>query len=78
MVSGTFLVTVGGCWSCVRWSLVVSDHCGHMGPHLGDPFPMGTFFSFWVPISVPRSPFSLIWAEERMKSLYSHYLMFTI
>ena len=25
-------------------------HCAHMGPHLGDPVPMGTFFSFWVPI----------------------------
>ena len=26
-------------------------HCGHMGgAHLGDPVPMGTFFSFWVPI----------------------------
>ena len=42
------------------------------------PVPMGTFFSFWVPISVPRSPFSLIRAKERMKSLYSHYLMLTI
>ena len=53
-------------------------HCAHMGPHLGDPVPMGTFFSFWVSISVPRSPFSLIRAKERMKSLYSHYLMLTI
>ena len=34
-------------------------HCSHMGPHLRDPVPMGTFFSFWVPIFVPRSPFSL-------------------
>ena len=42
------------------------------------PVPMGTFFSFWVPISVPRSPFSLIRAKERMKSLYSHILMLTI
>ena len=28
-------------------------HCAHMGPHLGDPVPMGTFFSFWVPIGSP-------------------------
>ena len=34
-------------------------HCGHMGPHLRDLVPMGTLFSFWVPISVPRSPFSI-------------------
>ena len=54
------------------------NHCDHTGPHLRDPVPMGTFFSFWVPISVPRSPFSLIRAKERMKSLYSHYLMLTI
>ena len=54
------------------------NYCGHTGPHLRDPVPMGTFFSFWVPISVPRSPFSLIRAKERMKSLYSHYLMLTI
>ena len=32
-------------------------HCSHMGPHLRDPVLMGTFFSFWVHISVPRSPF---------------------
>ena len=34
-------------------------HCSQVGPHLRDPVPMGTFFSFWVPISVLRSPFSL-------------------
>ena len=32
------------------WSM----HCSHVGPHLA------TFFSFWVPIFVPRSPFSLL------------------
>ena len=31
-----------------------------MVPHLGTRVPMGTFFSFWVPIFVPRSPFSLL------------------
>ena len=25
-------------------------HCSHMGPHLETRVPMGTFFSFWVPI----------------------------
>jgi hypothetical protein len=26
------------------------QHCSHVGPHLGTQVPMGTFFSFWVPI----------------------------
>ena len=25
-------------------------HCSHMGPHLESRVPMGTFFSFWVPL----------------------------
>ena len=32
-------------------------HCSHMGPHLETQVPMGTFFSFWVPI---ESPFSIL------------------
>ena len=48
------------------------NHCGHTGPHLRDPVPMGTFFSFWVPISVLRSPFSLFRASECVKSSCSH------
>ena len=50
-------------------------HCSHMGPHLRDPVPMGTFFSFWVPISVRRSPFSLFRAlgtrEKSMQPLHN-------
>ena len=33
----------------IQWVM----HCGHMGPHLGDRVPMGTFFSFGVPIGSP-------------------------
>ena len=49
------------CYQCNYCCAQTGDlrHCGHMGLHLGDPVPMGTFFSFWVPISVLRSPFSL-------------------
>ena len=53
--------------TCVFWQMkshvypgqTLCLHCGHMGPHLRDLVPMGTLFSFWVPISVPRSPFSI-------------------
>ena len=34
----------------------MKTNCGHMGPH-GDPFQL--LGPYWVPISVPRSPFSL-------------------
>ena len=51
------------------------NHCSHVVPHLGTRVPMGTFFSFWVPISLPRSPFSPFQAEERAKSWSSHCLL---
>ena len=48
-------------------------HCSHMGPHLETRVPMGTFFSFWVPIRSPlgpiRSPFSILGLRTREKSV---------
>ena len=39
---------------------------------LGTWVPMGTFFRFWVPKRSPLSPFQ---AQQRSKSLSSHYLL---
>ena len=53
--------------------LAASAHCSHMGPHLETRVPMGTFFSFWVPIRSPlgpiRSPFSILGLRTREKSV---------
>ena len=49
------------------------------GSPFGDPGPHGDLFQFLgpqkVPISFPRSPFSLFQAEERAKSQSSHCLL---
>ena len=44
----------------VSSQLLVDFHCSYMGPHLGPLVPMGTFFSFWVPIFFKVLIFSIL------------------
>ena len=56
-----------------NWEFWSGLHCSHTGPHLETRVPMGTFFSFWVPIRSPlgpiRSPFSILGLRTREKSV---------
>ena len=42
-----------GLFALSSFLMVLGLHCSQVGPHLRDPVPMGTFFSFWVPIGSP-------------------------
>ena len=53
----------------VSSQLLVDFHCSYMGPHLGPLVPMGTFFSFWVPIFFKVLIFSILGLRTRKKSV---------
>ena len=46
-------------------------HCSQKGPYFRDRVPIGTFLTFWIPIYISRSLFSMFWLNSREECQFS-------
>ena len=46
-------------------------HCSQKGPYFRDRVPIGTFLTFWVPIYISGSLYSVLWLNSRKECQFS-------
>ena len=51
--------------------VLILVHCSQMGPYFRDRVPIGTFLTFWFPIYISGSLFSVFWLNSRKECQFS-------